>query len=84
MGVVLAAMLHVADVTGDASYSAYTFKNFNFLFGHEQYFRKQAQLFGAFDEPGEDGASEVDLPDAPPWTEAQQLAGENNTNQETA
>ena len=47
MGVVLAAMLHVADVTGDASYSAYTFKNFNFLFGHEQYFRKQAQLFGA-------------------------------------
>jgi rhamnogalacturonyl hydrolase YesR len=47
MGVVLAAMLHVTDVTGDASYSAYTFKNFKFLFDHEDYFRKQAQLFGA-------------------------------------
>jgi rhamnogalacturonyl hydrolase YesR len=47
MGVVLAAMLHVADVTGDASYSAYTFKNFNFIFDHVDYFRKQAQLYGA-------------------------------------
>jgi rhamnogalacturonyl hydrolase YesR len=47
MGVVLAAMLHVSGVTGDASYSAYTFKNFNFLFDHVDYFRKQAELYGA-------------------------------------
>ena len=46
MGVVLAAMLHVSDVTGDPSYSAYTFKNFNFLYDHVEYFRKQAELFG--------------------------------------
>jgi DNA polymerase III subunit alpha len=40
----------------------------------------QAQLFGGFDEPA-DGAvsSEVDLPDAPAWTEAQQLAGEKES-----
>ena len=47
MGVVLAAMLHVASVTGDASYSAYTFKNFDFIFDHEDYFRQQAKLYGA-------------------------------------
>ena len=47
MGVVLAAMLQVAGVTGDASYSTYTFKNFNFIFDHEDYFRKQAELYGA-------------------------------------
>src|ERR1019366_1436142 len=47
MGVVLAAMLQVSDVTGDASYCAYTFKNFDFIFDHEDYFRKQAELFGA-------------------------------------
>ena len=39
----------------------------------------QAQLFGGFDEPGDDGTAEVDLPDAPPWTEAQQLAGEKES-----
>jgi rhamnogalacturonyl hydrolase YesR len=47
MGVTLAAMLHVSAVTGDASYGAYTFKNFNFLFDHLDYFRKQEELFGA-------------------------------------
>jgi unsaturated rhamnogalacturonyl hydrolase len=47
MGVVLAAMLHVSDVTGDAGYRAYTFKNFDFIFDHEDYFRKQAGLYGA-------------------------------------
>jgi rhamnogalacturonyl hydrolase YesR len=47
MGVVLAAMLNVSDATGDASYSAYTFKNFKFIFDHEDYFRKQAAEFGA-------------------------------------
>jgi unsaturated rhamnogalacturonyl hydrolase len=46
MGVVLAAMLHVADVTGDSSYSDYTFKNFNFIFDHLDYFREQAKQFG--------------------------------------
>jgi len=46
MGVVLAAMLQAADVTGDASYSAYTFKNFDFVFDHLAYFREQAKLFG--------------------------------------
>ena len=46
MGVVLAAMLHVTDVTGDPSYQAYTFKNFDFIFDHADYFRKQAKLYG--------------------------------------
>jgi DNA polymerase III subunit alpha len=40
----------------------------------------QAQLFGGFDEPDRDeGTSRVELPDAPPWTEAQQLAGEKES-----
>jgi len=46
MGVVLAAMLQVSDVTGDASYQAYTFKNFDFIFDHAEYFRRQAKLLG--------------------------------------
>jgi len=46
MGVVLAAMLHVADITGDASYADYAYKNFSFIFDHLDYFRKQAALFG--------------------------------------
>jgi len=36
----------------------------------------QAQLFGGFDSPADDGGGDVALPDATPWTEAQQLAGE--------
>ncbi len=47
MGVVLAAMLHVADVTGDKSYQAYTLKNFDFIFNHADYFHAQAKAFGA-------------------------------------
>jgi rhamnogalacturonyl hydrolase YesR len=47
MGVVLAAMLHVSGVTGDPGYSAYTFKNFDFIFDHADYFRKQAESYGA-------------------------------------
>ena len=46
MGVVLAAMLQVADVTGDAAYSDYAFKNFDFIFDHLDYFREQAKQFG--------------------------------------
>lgn len=46
MGVVLAAMLLDADVTGDTAYSAYTLKNFDFIFDHLDYFRAQAKEFG--------------------------------------
>lgn len=46
MGVVLAGMLHVSDVTGDPSFAAYTFKNFDFIFTHLDYFRRQAKEFG--------------------------------------
>jgi rhamnogalacturonyl hydrolase YesR/catechol 2,3-dioxygenase-like lactoylglutathione lyase family enzyme len=46
MGVALAAMLHAADVTGDTAYSNYTFKNFDFIFDHLDYFRQQAKEFG--------------------------------------
>jgi unsaturated rhamnogalacturonyl hydrolase len=46
MGVVLAAMLHVTDVTGDSTYQAYTLKNFDFIFDHEDYFKRQAKQFG--------------------------------------
>jgi rhamnogalacturonyl hydrolase YesR len=46
MGVVLAAMLHVTDVTGDATYANYAFKNFDFIFDHLDYFREQARQFG--------------------------------------
>ena len=47
MGVVLAAMLLAADVTGDTAYSDYTFKNFDFIFDHQDFFREQARQFGA-------------------------------------
>jgi len=46
MGVVLAAMLHVTEVTGDQSFQAYTHKNFGFIFDHLDYFRRQAKQFG--------------------------------------
>jgi unsaturated rhamnogalacturonyl hydrolase len=46
MGVVLAAMLQVSDVTGDATYRNYALKNFDFIFDHEPYFRRQAAQFG--------------------------------------
>ena len=46
MGVVLAAMLHATEVTGDTSFQDYTFKNFDFIFTHLPYFKKQAAQFG--------------------------------------
>ena len=46
MGVVLAAMLLDSEVTGDASYEDYTFRNFAFIFDHLDYFKKQAEMFG--------------------------------------
>jgi unsaturated rhamnogalacturonyl hydrolase len=46
MGVVLAGMLQVSEVTGDKTFAAYTFKNFDFIFDHLDYFRRQAKEFG--------------------------------------
>jgi rhamnogalacturonyl hydrolase YesR len=46
IGVALAGMLHVFDVTGDASYRDYTLKNFDFIFDHLEYFKTQAAQFG--------------------------------------
>lgn len=46
MGVVLAAMIHISDVTGDQSYQAYSIRNFDFIFDHLDYFKRQAAAFG--------------------------------------
>jgi rhamnogalacturonyl hydrolase YesR len=46
MGVVLAGMLLVTDVTGDVGYQAYAIKDFDFIFDHLDYFRRQAKEFG--------------------------------------
>ncbi len=46
MGVVLAGMLQVSDVTGDTRYQAYALKDFDFIFDHLDYFRAQAREFG--------------------------------------
>lgn len=46
MGVVLAGMLHASEVTGDPAFAQYTFKNFDFIFEHYDYFKKQAAQFG--------------------------------------
>jgi rhamnogalacturonyl hydrolase YesR len=46
MGVALAAMLQTAEVTGDATYSDYALRNFDFIFDHLDYFRAQARQFG--------------------------------------
>jgi len=46
MGVVLAGMLLATEVTGDTRYQEYTLKNFDFVFDHLDYFRKQAAEFG--------------------------------------
>jgi rhamnogalacturonyl hydrolase YesR len=46
MGVVLAGMLLDSEVTGDATYEDYTFKNFAFIFDHLDYFKRQAEMFG--------------------------------------
>lgn len=46
MGVVLAAMLQVAEVTSDARYQQYALRNFDFIFDHLDFFRQQAKTFG--------------------------------------
>ncbi|HUB79899.1 MAG TPA: glycoside hydrolase family 88 protein [Bryobacteraceae bacterium] len=46
IGVALAGMLLVSDVTGDRTYSDYTLRNFDFIFDHLDYFRRQAAQFG--------------------------------------
>jgi len=46
MGVVLAAMLQVTEVTGDTTFQDYTFRNFDFIFTHLPYFKRQAREFG--------------------------------------
>ncbi len=46
MGVVLAGMLQVSEVTADPRYQAYALKNFDFIFDHLDYFRRQAAEFG--------------------------------------
>src|SRR6185436_20270465 len=46
MGVVLAGMLHVTDVTGDRSFEDYTRKNFAFILDHVDFFTRQAAEFG--------------------------------------
>jgi rhamnogalacturonyl hydrolase YesR len=46
IGVSLAAMVHVSEVTGDPRFQAYTLKNFDFIADHADYFRRQAQAFG--------------------------------------
>jgi rhamnogalacturonyl hydrolase YesR len=46
MGAVMSGMLLVTEVTGDARYADYTVKNFDFIFDHLDYFRRQAAEFG--------------------------------------
>jgi rhamnogalacturonyl hydrolase YesR len=46
MGVVLAAMLLDTEVTGDPRFQEYTLKNFDFVFDHLDYFRKQQSESG--------------------------------------
>ena len=46
IGVALAGMLQVSDATGDTRYRDYALKNFDFIFDHLDYFRRQAVEFG--------------------------------------
>jgi len=46
MGVVLAGMLHVTEVTGDTKFQDYALKNFDFIFDHLDFFRRQGTQFG--------------------------------------
>ncbi|MCX6543668.1 MAG: glycoside hydrolase family 88 protein [Acidobacteria bacterium] len=47
MGVVLAAMNHITDVTGDQRYQNFSIRNFDFIFDHIDYFKRQAAAFGS-------------------------------------
>jgi unsaturated rhamnogalacturonyl hydrolase len=46
MGVVYAGLLQASEVTGDESYQKYVLRNFDFIFDHIDYFRRQAKEFG--------------------------------------
>jgi rhamnogalacturonyl hydrolase YesR len=46
VGVAMAGMIQVSDVTGDQRFKDYTLKNFDFIFDHLDYFRAQAKEFG--------------------------------------
>ncbi len=46
MGVVMAAMLQAAEVTGDSRFRDYPIRNFDFIFDHLDYFKRQAAEFG--------------------------------------
>lgn len=46
MGVVLSGMLHSSTIAGDPRYKEYTFRYFDFIFDHLDYFRRQAAQFG--------------------------------------
>jgi rhamnogalacturonyl hydrolase YesR len=46
IGVTMAAMLQVADATGDARFQDYTIRNFDFIFDYADYFRRQERQFG--------------------------------------
>jgi unsaturated rhamnogalacturonyl hydrolase len=46
MGVVLAAMIQVSEITGDAGFQDYAIRNFDFIFDHLAFFRQQAREFG--------------------------------------
>jgi len=46
MGVVLAAMIQVTEVTGDQTFQDYAVKNFDFIFRNLPYFKAQAKAFG--------------------------------------
>jgi unsaturated rhamnogalacturonyl hydrolase len=46
IGVSLAGMIQVSEVTGDPRFQAYALKNFDFLADHLDYFRRQFKAFG--------------------------------------
>jgi unsaturated rhamnogalacturonyl hydrolase len=46
IGVAMAGMLHVTDVTGDRAFEDYTYRNFKFIFDNLELFRRQAKEFG--------------------------------------
>ncbi len=46
MGVALAGMMQVSEITGDPRYQDYALKYFDFIFDHLDYFRRQAAQFG--------------------------------------
>ena len=50
MGVVLAGMLLASDVTGEPRFADYALRNLDFIAGHVDYFRRQAEQFGP--QPG--------------------------------